>query len=200
MTPELYLPGRSAVHRVPAGWKVLAVFAAGTALVAIDDLRVLGVVAAGVLGGYRAAGIPWRTAVAQVRVIAPVLAVLCAVQWVTAGAAEAGAGALRLATLVALAALVTLTTRVSDMVEVIERALRPLRHLGLRVDRISLAISMTLRFIPLLTRVAAEVREAQRARGLDRNVLALAVPVLVRALRTADQVAEAIDARSAGAS
>jgi biotin transport system permease protein len=86
------------------------------------------------------------------------------------------------------------------MVDVVERALRPLARLGIRTDKVSLAISMTMRFIPLLTQVAHQVREAQRARGLERNLIALAVPILVRALHTADQVAEAIDARSHGAS
>jgi biotin transport system permease protein len=99
-----------------------------------------------------------------------------------------------------LATLVTLTTRVSEMVAVMDAALRPLHRVGVRTDKVSLAISMTLRFIPLLTQVVQEVREAQRARGLDRNLLALAVPVLVRALHTAEQVAEAVDARSHGTS
>jgi biotin transport system permease protein len=102
---------------------------------------------------------------------------------------------LRLVTVILLAMLVTLTTRVSEMVHVIERALSPLERLGVQTGKVSLAISMTLRFIPLLIQVGNEVREAQRARGLERNMLALAVPMLVRALRTAEQTAEAIDAR-----
>jgi biotin transport system permease protein len=130
----------------------------------------------------------------------PVLAVLCAAQWLTTGATAAAIVVLRLVALIMLATLVTLTTRVSDMVGVIERALLPLARLGIRTDKVSLAISMTLRFIPLLAEVAHQVREAQRARGLERNLLALGLPVLVRALHTAEQVAEALDARSQGAS
>ena len=86
------------------------------------------------------------------------------------------------------------------MVRVMERALHPFERFGIQTAKVSLAISMTLRFIPLLTQVAHEVREAQRARGLERNMLALAVPMLVRTLHTAEQVAEAIDARSHGGS
>lgn len=197
---SLYRPGRTVVHRAPAALKVLAVFAGGSLLVFVRDPRVLAGAAGAVLIGYGAAHIGWREAVTQARPIVPVLVLLCAVQWLTTGPLTAALVALRLATLVMLATLVSLTTRVSAMVQVLERALRPLERLGLRTAKVSLAISMTLRFIPLLTQVVHDVREAQRARGLERNMLALAVPVLVRALRTADQVAEAIDARSNGAS
>ena len=61
---------------------------------------------------------------------------------------------------------------------------------------VSLALSLTLRFIPVLAQVVQDVQEAQRARGLERNLVALAAPVIVRTLKMADDVADAIDARS----
>jgi biotin transport system permease protein len=195
VTVGLYVPGRTPIHRMSATWKVVAVFAGGTLVVATDDPRVLGVAGGCVCLLYGVARIRWRVALGQVRPVLPVLLVLCAVQWLTGGVASAVLVGLRLVAVILLAMLVTLTTRVSDMVRVIERALSPLERLGVQTGKVSLAISMTLRFIPLLTRVGHEVREAQRARGLERNVLALAVPMLVRALHTAEQVAEAIDAR-----
>jgi biotin transport system permease protein len=39
------------------------------------------------------------------------------------------------------------------------------------------------------------IREAQRARGLDRSLVALVVPLLIRGLRSADALTEAIEAR-----
>lgn len=199
MIAGLYHPGQSAVHRLPAAVKVLVVFSGGPLLFLTADLRVTGLASAGVAALYGVARIPWRVAAAQVRPVVVMLVILGAAQWFTAGGTTAALVCLRLATLILLAALATLTTRVSDMVQVVERALRPLEHVGVPTAKISLAISMALRFIPLLTRVVDEVREAQRARGLERNMLALAVPVLVRALHTADQMAEAIDARTGGA-
>jgi len=196
MTAGLYHPGDSAVHRLPAAAKVLTVFTGGTLLFLTADLVVVGAALAAVVAAYALARIPWSVAAAQVRPVVVVLLALGAVQWLTAGGAAAALVCLRLVTLILLAALATLTTRVSEMVQVVERALRPLERVGVPAAKISLAISMALRFIPLLTRVVEEVREAQRARGLDRTMLALAVPVLVRALHTADQMAQAIDARS----
>jgi biotin transport system permease protein len=200
MSVGLYQPGQTPIHRMGPTWKVLAVFLGGTVIFLIDEPVTLGVAGSCVGVLYGVARIHWRVALAQMRPVLPVLAVLYAVQWLTAGATTAAIVILRLATVVMLATLVTLTTRVSDMVDVVERALRPLARLGIRTDKVSLAISMTMRFIPLLTQVAHQVREAQRARGLERSLIALAVPILVRALHTADQVAEAIDARSHGAS
>lgn len=195
----LYHPGDTVVHRLPATVKVVAVFAGGTLLFLTSDPRLIAGALAGVLTLFALARIPRRVAVAQLRPAAVILLVIAVAQWITVGPLSALVVCSRLATLMLLAALVTSTTRVSAMVQVIERTLRPLRHIGVHTERISLAISLALRFIPMLTHIVSEVRDAQRARGLDRSMVALAVPVLVRALHTADQVADAIDARSGGA-
>ena len=100
-----------------------------------------------------------------------------------------------LAVLLLLATLVSLTTRASDMLASLERALRPLRWLGVSPVRLSLLLSLTLRFIPLLATWLHEIREAQRVRGLESHPFAVLVPLLVKTLRTADQLADAIDAR-----
>ncbi len=55
---------------------------------------------------------------------------------------------------------------------------------------------MVLRFIPVIATVASEIRDAQRARGLDRSILAMIVPLIIRTLKMADDVADAIEARS----
>ena len=146
---------------------------------------------------YAVAGIGWRVLWAQFRPLAWVLAVLFAVQALFGDAGQGVAMVLRCAALVSLAALVTLTTRTSEMVAALERALRPLARFGIDPDQISLVISLALRFIPVLGERVTQIREAQRARGLDRNILALAVPLLVHCLAMADAVADAIEARCA---
>ena len=62
--------------------------------------------------------------------------------------------------------------------------------------KVGLAISLAIRFIPAVAAIVEEVREAQRARGQDRSMIALAVPVIIRLLKMADEIAEAIDASS----
>ncbi|MFF0989891.1 energy-coupling factor transporter transmembrane component T [Kocuria nitroreducens] len=59
----------------------------------------------------------------------------------------------------------------------------------------SLALSMTIRFIPQIRTQYLEVREAQFARGLHHSPLAVLVPLLVRTLESAQEIAAALDAR-----
>lgn len=101
----------------------------------------------------------------------------------------------RFAALIFAASLVTYTTTTSEFVDGIRVALNRTPS-WVPKDKIALAISLCLRFIPLIRSVLEEVRQAQRARGLDRRPLALLVPLVIRTLKTADEVAEAIHARS----
>ncbi|MFQ6691147.1 energy-coupling factor transporter transmembrane protein EcfT, partial [Bordetella pertussis] len=60
---------------------------------------------------------------------------------------------------------------------------------------LALALALALRFIPEIWRNYQEIREAQAARGLGAHPLALLVPLVVRTLKRAEEVAQAIDAR-----
>ncbi len=70
---------------------------------------------------------------------------------------------------------------------------------GCKIEKVSLAISLAIRFIPVLVSITAEVRAAQRVRGLERNIFAIAMPVIIRTLKMGNEIAEALDARSFGA-
>ncbi|MDJ0931753.1 energy-coupling factor transporter transmembrane component T [Breoghania sp.] len=98
--------------------------------------------------------------------------------------------------LILFAALVTLTTRVSEMVEVIENALRPLARFGVNPAKASLAILLSIWFLPVIAQKFQDVREAQDSRGLSASFMATAVPLIVRTLHMANDIAEALDARS----
>jgi biotin transport system permease protein len=83
------------------------------------------------------------------------------------------------------------------MMAVVEWLLQPLEKYGwVRADRVALAFGLTLRLIPELSLQWQEIREAQAARGIESSIFSLCVPMLLRTLRRADEIAEAIDARS----
>lgn len=191
---SLYHDARTPVHTVPAGAKLLVLAATGTALFFVPSILWLAVALAIVLGLYGLARIPWRTTGRQVLGLVPFLALIMLAQVIFTGWQSAILVGERLLTLVLLANLVTLTTRTSAMVETIERALTPLKPLGVRPDRVGLLIAMTIRFIPVIREQAELVRSAQRARGIERSTVFL-VPLLIRTLRMADGVGEALDAR-----
>ncbi|WP_339776979.1 energy-coupling factor transporter transmembrane protein EcfT [uncultured Thalassospira sp.] len=192
----LYQNRASPLHRLPAGVKVLALVIVGTVVFLINDWPILLAVLAGVTALYGIARFSLRILWAQIKPLIWLLVVFFAVQlWLNDW--QAGLVVVtRLASVVLFAGLVTLTTRVSLMLAALERAMMPLRPLGVNPEKVGLAFSLVLRFIPVIASVASEVREAQKARGLDRNMIALSVPLIIHTLKMADDVADAIEARS----
>jgi energy-coupling factor transporter transmembrane protein EcfT len=103
------------------------------------------------------------------------------------------------------AAILTMTTLPSDLVGGIERLLRPLARVGIPSQDLAVMIAMALRFMPMILEEYDRIRMAQLARGADfktggpafriRAVAALAVHLLVSALRRADELALAMEAR-----
>jgi biotin transport system permease protein len=194
-TIGLYLPGTSVLHRAPAGAKLVALVLAGAASVFLDEVWQV-VVALGVVTvGYGVAGIPLRTAVAQLRPLVWVAGVAAVFHVLVNGWERAVVVLGVIALLVLLAALVTLTTRTTDLVDALVAACRPLRRVGVDPERVGLLLALGIRCVPVVVGLAEQVREAQRARGLGASPRAFVVPLIVRSLRHADALGEALVAR-----
>ncbi|MFC9790769.1 energy-coupling factor transporter transmembrane component T family protein [Rhodococcus sp. NPDC127528] len=195
-TLGLYHPGRSVLHRLPAGVKLAGLVAALVCLaVVVREPWQLVPASAVVVAGFLVARIPLRLALSQLRPVLWMLLFIGLFQAIFTGWQRAlvVCGVLLLS--VAVAALVTLTTRVLDMLDAVHRGLTPLRRFGVDTDRVGLVMAMTIRCIPLLSGLVASVTEARKARGLGFSLRALAVPVVIGALRTADAMGEALAAR-----
>ncbi|TDC89981.1 energy-coupling factor transporter transmembrane protein EcfT [Saccharopolyspora aridisoli] len=195
----LYEPGTSPLHRFGAGWKLLAllVFAIVTFALSAPSPLVVCVLAA--VGGYAVGRIPLRRAWQIGRFLVPLVAIVFALQWWMLDLARAETISLRLLATLAAANLFTLVTRVDDLVTSVERALTPFSRFGVRPERVGLLVGLTVQAIAALSTIATQVREAQRARGADRSLPAFAIPFLVRTLRHADDLGEALAARGLGA-
>lgn len=192
---DLYSPGTSILHRMTPGPKILAMMLGGTGLFLFDSLAVAATALVVVLALYPVAGLGAKQAMAQVRPLLWIFALFFALQWWLSGLPTAAFVVIRLAALILLASLVTLTTRASDMIDAITRALGFLRPLGVNPAKVGLAISLALRFIPVLSQITKDVREAQKTRGLERSVIATAMPVAIRTIKMADDISDAIEAR-----
>ena len=105
-----------------------------------------------------------------------------------------------------LGALLLMTTTPTQMTDAFESLLSPLGRLGVHTSEISLVLSLALRFIPTLVREMQSIRETQAARGGSiesgspsrraRAMAAIIIPVFAAALRHADNLGQALDARS----
>jgi biotin transport system permease protein len=193
-----YEPGTSPLHRVSAGPKLLVLLALTTVVLVLSSPGWLGGLCAVVAAGYAVARIPVGRCLRLARGLALLVAFVFALQWWLLGAYGALVVCLRIVTALAAANLFTLTTRVDDVVAAVERGGRPLRRFGLRPERLGLLVGLTLRAIAVLSDTATQVREAAKARGADRSPTAFAVPFLVRTLRHADELGEALAARGEG--
>jgi biotin transport system permease protein len=190
----VFHPGTSLVHRAPALLKLGLLTLIVTVVAMVPSPLVLGAASVLVIVLVAVARIPLRLAWSQVVPILWVLAVAVPVQVLFGGWEAAAVMAVRLVLAVALAAVYTLTTPVTATLDAMQALLRPFRRC-IDADRVGLALALTIRCVPLLADLVREVLEARRARGAEGSLTALAVPVIVRALRTADHLGEALTAR-----
>jgi biotin transport system permease protein len=190
----VYHPGTSLVHRAPALVKLGVLALVVTTVALLPSLTALAVASVAVAGLFALARVPFRVAWQQVSPILWVLAFAVPVQWIFAGWEAAATMGVRLVLAVALAAVYTLTTPVSETLDAMQVLLRPFRR-WIDPDRVGLALALAIRCVPLLAELVREVLEARKARGAEGSPTAFAVPVIVRALRTADHLGEALMAR-----
>jgi len=191
----LYQTGNSVLHRIPAGWKLLGMLLAVIGILLLTAPWQLAVAAAVVSGGYLLARIPARVAWAQLWPMRWFIVLIAIFQLIFADWERAVMISGTLLLTVAIAALVTLTTRVTAMLDVCQRLLRPLRRVGMDPDRVGLLLALTIRCIPLLVGIVHDVSEARKARGAGFSLRAMAAPAVVRALRSADAMGDALIAR-----
>jgi biotin transport system permease protein len=191
----VYLPGHSVVHRMPAGAKLLGLAVVAMVSVVIREPWQVAVLLASVVALYAVARVPWRTAVAQARPLAWFAAGLAVFQLVVSGWERAVVVVGGLLGLVLLAALVSLTTRTTAVVDAVVSGARPLRRVGVDPERLGLLVALAVRAVPVVADLARQVGEAQLARGASASPTAFVVPLVVRSLRHADRLAEALVAR-----
>lgn len=112
---------------------------------------------------------------------------------------------IRLVLLVVGTSLLTLTTSPIELTDGIEKLFSPLKVIGFPAHSIAMMMTIALRFIPTLIDETDKIMKAQMARGADfesgnimsraKNLVPLLVPLFINALRRADELANAMEAR-----
>lgn len=195
----LYRPGNGWIHRAPAGPKTVVLLAVVLAVSLLPSTYWAGGCAIVVVViGCLVAGLGMRELGRQVLAIRWVIVITLAGQLIFLTPESAVANTARVTAAIVLAALLVLTTRVSDLLDAFERGLRPLERFGLDPQRVSLILAVAINTVPVLGRLAAGVREAQRARGARASLTTFVVPFLVVSLKHADELGEALTARGVG--
>lgn len=195
----VYVDKDSPIHGLSAIWKfpLLLIFIIGGSVFATSPLSA-GALVIFILMLYVLAKIPVRTAWNQWWPVLPILILLGVFQWWQRGLAFSTTTVLVLLSAVMAAMLLTLTTRLEALMDAVERMLTPFARCGLPVETITLAISLTIRLIPLQLATVSEVLDARKARGAGFSIVAFGTPVLIRSIRRARNIGDALLARGAG--
>lgn len=111
----------------------------------------------------------------------------------------------RLILLVMVTSVLTLTTTPIDLTNGIEAILKPFEKFGVPAHALAMMMSIALRFIPTLIDETDKIIKAQSARGADfesgniiqraKALLPILVPLFLSALKRADDLALAMEAR-----
>ena len=103
-------------------------------------------------------------------------------------------------TLVALYAfrIVLLTTPMPALIDALVAFVTPLRRFGVDPERVGIAVAVLVRSVPYVVASFGDVRDAARARGLQRNPLASVTPVVIAAVAYARTTGDALMARGLG--
>lgn len=194
----VYVPGNTLIHRTSPKTKfavliiyiVLATNLGRTFPIALTLLSVI-------LVAYGIARVPTQVVARQLVPILPLLAMLGVFLIWQNGLRLAGVTIITLFATILAANLLTLTTTVEALLVSLEEGLKPLARFGVPTEKVSLAIALTIRLIPLILQTSQEVLDARKARGLGFSPLAFGVPLVVRCIRRAENIGDALVARGA---
>lgn len=198
MTVGLYRPGRTLLHRLPVGAKLLGLAVLSVTIVAVHG-PVSSVVFLGVaLALALVARLDLRVVARALRGVLLVAAVVALFQWWLFSLDRAVESLLDLLALALLALTLTVTTAVSDMLDAVVRWLLPLRGIGVDPERVALTIGLAVQSLPGTFALAQETRDAARARGLERSPRAYLTPFVIRVVARAHETGDALKARGLG--
>lgn len=216
---DLYTPSDTFLHRMDPRVKIVAVVLLSLLALAIGELLHLLVLLAFVLLLLLLGRASFSKTVFALKFVfrvmvmivvlwpifdpsgTPVLAELGPVKFTEPAIWKGISMAVRVCCLATVWYILMFTTTQRDIV-------RALVKMGLRFD-FGLSLAIALRFIPTFGAIVASITDAQRARGLEldkgaplkrsRNYVAVLVPTIVTALRTADTLSLALQSRAYGA-
>ncbi|MGJ9423131.1 energy-coupling factor transporter transmembrane component T family protein [Aeromicrobium sp. CF3.5] len=191
-------PGTTVLHRIPAGPKLGLLVAYGLVVVALrgpwPPTAALG---ASVLLAA-SARVPLRDLWRGLRPMLLIVAVLAGFQAWQRGWPVAVEIAATVLALVLAATTFTATTPTDRLLDAIVRGLGPFRRLGVNPEKVALAFSLMIAALPRIADIAAETRDAARARGLERSPRAYLIPLTLRTVAHAHATGDALAARGLG--
>ena len=193
-----YVPGASAIHHAPLWAKAALLLAVAVACFAVPGPYASSAALAAVVVAHLSARLPPARLWQPVRLMLVFLLLIGGYQWWQYGPLTAWHVVAGILATVLAANLLTATTRVDRLLDGLARLVAPLRRFGADPERFALTVSLMLRSLPFIIGAFDDVRDAARARGLERNLRARTLPVMISTVAYARQTGEALAARGLG--
>ena len=192
---SLYSDTTTWLHRIPAGFKLLALALLGMFLFAIQTWPALLMLTGCCVAVFASLGATTsRTKPLVVGVL--VASGLVGVFHVWMGQPVlAAVTVMRLLSATLMGIALTLTTRYSDLLSVFEWLLTPLQKLGLRTDHLALQLALMLRFTEHFFVVWRRLDDAYRLRTGKAGGFKILAPLTIQMLLTTRRVADALTLR-----
>lgn len=217
-----YVWADSPLHRMPAAAKLVGLVACAVLVVLASSPLELVSVAAGVAALVAVSRVGWRAAARAAWGLRWFLLMVLALNALLfsdvdplfslgpahltfEGLAQGARIVARTLLVIVLGTLLTATTRPQELVDGVRRLLRPLARVGVPVEPAALAVGVTVQFVPTLLRESRQLMRAQEircgnvaTRGIMRRAVSyirLLVPIFVSAVRRADELSVAMEAR-----
>lgn len=185
---SLYRSGNSLIHRIPVGWKLIALAVSlGFISYVQKDLISSLVIALCVVVFFGISGLKPIELVKQLWQMKVLLLIVFIPQLIFAGLERGSYNTVAVFAGLLLAALVSLTTKTSDIVDLIKRITKS--------QNFALLIALSINSIALVIGFSKNITEAGLARGVKPNPIRQIVTLFVVSLRYADDYAEALAAR-----
>lgn len=212
----------SPLHRAPAAAKLAGLVAAVALVVLASTPLELALASAGVAALVAVSRVGWRVAARAawglrwfllavlllnaflLSDVDPILS-LGPASLTVEGISQGARVVTRSLLVVVLGTLLTATTRPQELVAGVRTLLLPLARLGIPTEAAALAVGVTVQFVPTLLRESRQIMRAQALRcgnaaprGVMRRAagfVRLLVPMFVSAVRRADELSIAMEAR-----
>lgn len=191
-----YLPGTSVWHRAGVGWKYLVVLVLTLPALIVQQPWLTTVALVITVLGLLSTGLPARATLALPWGLIGLLAVLALFQVLVGQPTLALVVPGNVLLAVLASRLLITTTRAAVLIDALVAAADRIPFVD--GERFGLSIGIMLRSVPFLTGAFYDVRDAARARGLERHWIARLTPVVVRAVGFAQATGDALAARGLG--
>lgn len=192
---SLYLEQHTWLHAIKASHKLAFVAITTLVMMPLANLPVWGMALLCTFGLYATLGKPAWLQLKSYRPMLWVFVILFALQWWLASWQLGLLIVLRMSTQILLANAVTITSTLEDITEVFLWLMRPLQKLGIATENIAFAMSLCIRFIPILIAILDALLDAWRLRGGGKHYWRVIAPMVIQSLIFSQHVADAINAR-----